>query len=83
MEFGDKEWFEKLEKTGTFPSDYVFYVDTNKRISSLCLKSNAKSVSNISYKTIKGWQGAIASVVNCKTPQEYYEECKRLKEKWS
>ena len=82
MEFGDTEWFEKLEQMGTFPSDYVFYITTDKVLMTTCLKSNAKDVHNLRYNTIKGWQGAIVKVTNCQTPQEYFEESKRIKEEW-
>ena len=84
MEFGDNKWFEKVEEEGTFPSDYAFYVDTDKLISATCLNSNVGNVGNIKHKKLNNWSNyALVSVVNCKTSKEYYEQIKKLQEQWS
>jgi hypothetical protein len=89
MEFGDKEWFEKLEQISDFPSVFAFYVCTDKSINSKIVETKAENLGNIQYKTLEppllfnDEKTALASVMRCNTSQEYYEECKRLKDIWT
>lgn len=84
MEFGDKEWFKNLEEAGIFPSDYAFYVDTDRLISAICLNSNVRNVGNIKHRILNNWSNqALVDVVNCKTSKDYYEKFMELQERWS
>lgn len=83
MEIGDQEWFRKVEAAGAFPSDYAFYVDTDKDISATCLNSNVRDIGKIKYKRISDWSDkALIEVSNCKTSTDYYETIKKLIERW-
>ena len=84
MEFGDKEWFEQVEKYSEFPSDFAFYVSPDKKVLSVCLNSNAKDIGNIKYRTVNNWSdSALIEVVNCKTSKEYFDVTTKLREIWT
>lgn len=83
MEFGDKEWFKEVEKDASFPSDFAFYVSTDRNVLSTCLNSNTKNIGNIKYKDVNLWSdSALIEVVNCKTSKDYFEIAKKLRERW-
>lgn len=84
MEFGDKEWFEAVEENSSFPSDFAFYVTTDRKISSSCMNNSVKSIGNLKYRDLIQWSdAALVEVVNCKTSLDYYNTVKSLRETWS
>lgn len=84
MEFGSEKWFEAVQANSTFPSDFAFYVTPGKKISSLCLESNVKSIGNLKCRTLLQWSdAALIEVKNCKTPMDYYNTVNELKDIWS
>jgi hypothetical protein len=86
IEFGSKEWFEQLNKLCKFPGWFVFYVDTDRRVFSTYLKhTNASSADRMQYKTIATYSDdlAIAGVEWLTNDQDYFEQCKHLKEVWA
>jgi hypothetical protein len=89
MKFGDKDWFAKLEEMSKFPAVFAFYICNDKTIHSKLLETKAQDLGNIQYKTLQpplllsGEKIALANVLRCGTSQDYYEECKRLKDCWN
>lgn len=83
MEFGSKEWFDKLNEMVSFPTNLAFYVDKEGFIFAKNLGPKANDTDNIKYKTLKTYESkAIVSVKKCHTDEEYYFECKRLRGLW-
>lgn len=83
MEFGDNEWFEKIKEVCTFPSDFAFYIGTDKTISATCLNTSARRIGNRKYKELNQWPDtALIEVMNCENADEYYQKTKELRERW-
>ena len=84
MEFGDKEWFEKLEKNIEFPSMQAFYITVDKTVFSKEVKTKSIDISKIPYGKLATYSDdmSLANIVHCISKYDYYEECKRLKEIW-
>jgi hypothetical protein len=87
MQFGDKEWFAALESMTKFPSVFAFYVGSDRTVNSKLLETKATNLGNIQYRSVEPpWymdcNMALVSVKRCKTPQDYYEECKRIRDAW-
>lgn len=87
MQFGDKEWFAAVGNMAKFPSVFAFYVGSDKSVNSKTLDTKATNIRNIQYRSVEppGYTDcdmALVSVKRCLTPQEYYEECKRIRDVW-
>ena len=90
MEFGDKEWFEKLEENVKFPAIIAFYLtDIDGLISHRIIESKAFNVGDIKFSKIApcsldgGQSMALLKVNRIHNSRDYYEIAKQLKEVWT
>jgi len=91
MEFGDNEWFEKVEEIYNFPIMLGFYLSNkSKSINNLEIDTKAYKVSDIKYhkiaprfKLANGEKLALLEVERIYSSQGYYETICKLKEDWA
>lgn len=88
MQFGSKEWLEKLKEIMTFPNTYAFYIGSDKTINSRLIKTKTTDIGNIQYKSLEpailedGCRVALITVRKCDTPEDFYEVVRGLRDAW-
>ena len=91
MQFGDKEWFKKVEELYDFPVILGFYLSNkSKSINNATIDTKAYNVSGIKYDKIapaytlhNGEKLALLAVKRIYSSQDYYETVCQLKEDWT
>lgn len=90
MEFGSKEWFEKVNEIYDFPVIIAFYLSNkSKSINSMVVQSKSNNVGDIKYSKVapyttleNGEKLALLNVKRIHSADEYYDIIKQMKEDW-
>lgn len=91
LEFGDKEWFEKIGEHYEFPVVMAFFVSNKSNsILNTVIDTKAYDVGNIKYSKVapnaildNDEKIALVSVKRIHSANQYYEWTKKLKEEWN
>ena len=90
MEFGSKEWLEKVESIYKFPCILAYYVSNKKgSIMNAPVDTKSENIGNIKYSKLSpsvlledGEKLALISVETIHNAEEYLEKAKELKSDW-
>ena len=90
MEFGDKEWFEGLNKRVTFPERFIFYYNKKENLIGVRVLESKARVENARWKDVRpsalSFQNerhtAVLQVKELDSDREYYNELVRLQKEW-
>ncbi|MFD2334671.1 hypothetical protein ACFSR7_35965 [Cohnella sp. GCM10020058] len=88
VRFGNEEWFRKLNELVSFPGIFAFYISNDKSVHVKKVETKAERPESMLYRLVKpssysdGFRMALAGAKRIHSPQEYFEECKRVMDAW-
>jgi hypothetical protein len=95
LKFGDKEWFEELERRVTFPEKFSFFYNHKHNTIHACIIDTKAQLDNIKWKDHIKWKdlrpsgylfvpsgSALITVEEIQSAQQYYDVVEGLKESW-
>lgn len=90
IEFGSKEWFEKLNGIVEFPEKFVFYYNKKENIIQVSKLDTKGKIENARWRSIQPTplsfhptdETAVIDVIEVNNAQKYHDILKKLQKIW-